>query len=88
MIFPSSQFIPRAITVGFVCASNLDVRTTLLGLSARAQEGSLFIARLMRMGPLPALLLVKVVATLLVLATFAFKRLPVVVFLNFWFVCW
>ena len=75
---------PEPSLAVFFALQLLDVLTTLLGLNAGAREGSLFIARLMRMGPLPALLLVKVVATLLVLAAFAFKRSRVVVFLNFW----
>lgn len=69
----------------FFALQALDVLTTLLGLNAGAAEGSLFVARLMQMGPLPALLVVKVLATVLVLAAFAFGRSRVVVFLNFWF---
>ena len=78
------SFPEPSLTVFFALQA-LDVLTTLLGLNAGAQEGSFFIARLMQMGPLPALLLVKVVATLLVLAALSFKRSRVVVFLNFWF---
>jgi hypothetical protein len=63
----------------------LDVLTTMLGLHAGAHEGSLFISRLMQMGPLPALLLVKALASVMVLGAFATKRSRVVVFLNFWF---
>ena len=63
----------------------LDVLTTLLGLHVGAGESSFFIANLMKMGPLPALLLVKVIASVLVLGAVAYKRSRLVVFLNFWF---
>jgi hypothetical protein len=78
------EFPEPSLSVFFALQA-LDVLTTLLGLHAGAHEGSLFISRLMQMGPLPALLLVKVFASALVLAAFAFKRSRVVVFLNFWF---
>lgn len=76
---------PEPSLAVFFSLQALDVLTTLLGLHAGANESSLFIANLMRMGALPALLLVKAFATVLVLAAFAFKRSRVVVFLNFWF---
>ena len=69
----------------FFSLQTLDVLTTLLGLHVGAGESSFFIANLMQMGPLPALLLVKVFASVLVLAAVAYKRSRLVVFLNFWF---
>ena len=80
-----SREIPEPSIGVFFALQALDVLTTLLGLHSGAHEGSLFISQLMQMGPLPALLLVKVVATALVLVAFSFKRSRVVVFLNFWF---
>jgi len=77
--------IPEPSLTVFFALQALDVLTTLLGLRAGAHEGSLFISRLMEIGPLPALLLVKVFASGLMLAAFTSKRARVVVFLNFWF---
>jgi len=78
------EFPEPSLTVFFALQA-LDVLTTLLGLRAGAHEGSLFISQLMQIGALPALLLVKGVASALVLAEFALKRSRVIVFLNFWF---
>ena len=78
------EFPEPSLSVFFALQA-LDVLTTILGLNAGAHEGSLFISRLMQIGPLPALLMVKLFASGLVLAAFAFKRSRVVVFLNFWF---
>jgi hypothetical protein len=78
------EFPEPSLTVFFALQA-LDVLTTLIGVQAGAHEGSLFIASLMQIGVLPALLLVKGVASALVLAAFAFKRSRVIVFLNFWF---
>ena len=50
-----------------------------------AQEGSLFLGRLMRAGPVAALLIAKIIAVLLVTIALKFKRPRVVVFLNYWF---
>jgi hypothetical protein len=63
----------------------LDVLTTILGLRLGAQEGSVFIDRLLRMGPLEGLLISKCLAMLLAAAAFRYKRARVVVFLNYWF---
>ena len=78
------EFPEPSLSVFFFLQA-LDVLTTMLGLSAGAHEGSLFISQLMQIGPLPALLLVKLIAGGMVLAAFATKRSRVVVFLNFWF---
>jgi len=77
--------LPEPSLPVFFALQALDVLTTMLGLRAGAHEGSLFISQLMQIGPLPALLLVKLFATGMVLGAFAIKRSRVVVFLNFWF---
>jgi hypothetical protein len=44
----------------------------------------MFLGRLMRAGPLAALLIAKIIAILLVAIALRFKRPRVVVFLNYW----
>jgi hypothetical protein len=56
-----------------------------MGLQMGAQEGSMFLGRLMRAGPVAALLIAKIIAVLLVSVAMRFKRPRVVVFLNYWF---
>lgn len=69
----------------FVVLQVLDILTTLLGLQLGAQEGSMFLGRLMRAGPVAALLIAKITAVLLVAVAMRFKRPRIVVFLNYWF---
>jgi hypothetical protein len=69
----------------FFSLQALDVMTTLIGMHAGAREASLFVGRLMRLGPLEALLISKMFAVILASAALAFKRPRVVVFLNYWF---
>jgi hypothetical protein len=69
----------------FVVLQVLDILTTMLGLQLGAQEGSMFLGRLMRAGPVAALLIAKILAVLLVAVAMRFKRPRVVVFLNYWF---
>ena len=45
----------------------------------------MFLGRLMRAGPVAALLIAKIIAILLVAIAMKFKRPRVVVFLNYWF---
>jgi hypothetical protein len=68
----------------FIALQALDILTTLLGLELGALEGSMFLGRLMRAGPLAALLIGKIIAVLLVAMAMKFKRPRVVVFLNYW----
>jgi Na+/alanine symporter len=68
----------------FIALQVLDIFTTLLGLEMGAREGSMFLGRLMRAGPLAALLIAKIIAVLLVAMAIRFKRPRVVVFLNYW----
>jgi hypothetical protein len=89
MSFPIPLSMRRAfpapsLTV-FIALQVLDVITTLLGLQMGAQEGSMFLGRLMRAGPVAALLIAKIIAVLLVAMAMKFKRPRVVVFLNYWF---
>ena len=68
----------------FVFLQILDVLTTLIGLHLGAGEASLFIAHLMRIGPVPALMVSKLIAVILVVI--ALRRYPrIVVMANFWF---
>jgi hypothetical protein len=69
----------------FIALQVLDILTTLLGLRLGAQEGSVFLGRLMRAGPVAALLIAKIIAVMLVAMAMRFKRPRVVVFLNYWF---
>lgn len=69
----------------FVFLQVLDVLTTLMGLRAGAQEASLFIGRLMNVGPVAGLLISKIIGVLLVAAALKFHRGRVIVFLNYWF---
>jgi hypothetical protein len=77
-------FPAPSLTV-FVALQILDILTTLMGLQMGAQEGSMFLGRLMRAGPLAALLIAKIIAVLLVSVALRFKRPRIVVFLNYWF---
>lgn len=72
------------MTVFFLMQA-LDVGTTLIGMHVGAREASLFVGRLMQMGPLEAVLISKVFAVILASAALAFKRPRVIVFLNYWF---
>src|SRR5215471_8659164 len=76
---------PAASLTTFVVLQVLDILTTLLGLEMGAREASLFLSRLMQVGPVAALLIAKLFAALLVAAAFRFRRPRVVVFLNYWF---
>jgi Domain of unknown function (DUF5658) len=76
---------PAPSLIVFVALQVLDIITTLLGLQMGATEGSMFLGRLMRAGPVAALLIAKIIAVLLVTMAMKFKRPRVVVFLNYWF---
>ena len=75
---------PAASLTAFVVLQVLDVLTTLIGLQMGAREASIFIGRLMRVGPIAALLIAKIFAVLLVATAMKFNRPRLVVFLNFW----
>lgn len=76
---------PAPSLTAFVTLQTLDILTTLIGLRVGAHEGSIFLARLMRMGPVAALLISKIFAVFLVALALRVKRPRVVVFLNYWF---
>jgi len=76
---------PRPSLTLFVALQTLDILTTMMGLELGAQEGSVFIGHLMRVGPLAGLLISKILAVFLVALAMKFQRPRVVVFLNFWF---
>ena len=77
-------FPAPSLTV-FVALQVLDMLTTLIGLHLGAREASLFLANLMRVGPVAALLIAKILAVFLVAVAMRYKRPRVVVFLNYWF---
>ena len=78
------EFPSPSLTV-FVVLQTLDVLTTLIGLQVGAQEASLFVGRLMSIGPVAGLLLSKIMGVALVALALKFKRTRVIVFLNYWF---
>jgi hypothetical protein len=63
----------------------LDVLTTLIGLRLGAKEASVFVGRLLALGPVAGLLISKCFAIILAAAALGFHRPRVVVFLNYWF---
>lgn len=69
----------------FFALQALDVLTTLIGLHMGAKEASLFVGRMLALGPVPGLFISKCFAIILAAAALAFKRPRVVVFLNYWF---
>ena len=88
MSFPISlgmrRFPAPSLTI-FVALQALDILTTLLGLEMGAEESSMFLGKLMSVGPVAALLLAKIIAVMLVAIAMKVKRPRIVVFLNFWF---
>jgi Domain of unknown function (DUF5658) len=89
MSFPISPGVrrpfPAPSLIVFIVLQVLDILTTLLGMQLGARESSVFLGRLMHMGPVAALLIAKIFAVLLVCAAMKFRRPRVVVFLNYWF---
>jgi len=82
--FLGKEFPAPSLTV-FVVLQTLDVLTTLIGLRVGAQEASLFVGQLMNIGPVPGLLLSKILGVALVALALKFRRTRVIVFLNYWF---
>jgi hypothetical protein len=78
------NFPPPSIPV-FLSLQALDVLTTLIGLHMGAREASVFVGRMLAIGPLAGLLISKCFAVILAAAALAFHRPRVVVFLNYWF---
>jgi hypothetical protein len=69
----------------FVFLQVLDILTTLIGLRLGAAEGSAFIGRLMHLGVIPALMISKLIAVVLVLLALRRKAPRIVVMANLWF---
>lgn len=69
----------------FVFLQILDVLTTLIGLRMGAGEASPFVAHLMHLGPLPALMITKLLAVILILIALRRRQLNILVAANFWF---
>ena len=69
----------------FVALQMLDILTTLLGLQLGAKESSIFLERLMHLGPVAALLMAKIFAVALVAMALRMKRPRMVIFMNYWF---
>jgi hypothetical protein len=76
---------PTPSLSAFVTLQVLDILTTMIGLRMGAGESSIFIGRLMQLGPMPALLLSKLIAVMLVAIALRMRRPRTVVFLNYWF---
>jgi hypothetical protein len=81
---PVKRPFPAPSLTVFVVLQVLDILTTLLGLLVGAREASMFLGQLMRVGPVAALLIAKIIAVLLVSVAIKFRRPRVVVFLNYW----
>jgi hypothetical protein len=77
---------PTPSLTAFVTLQVLDILTTMIGLQMGAGESSVFIGRLMQVGPVAALLISKLLAVVLVTIALKMQRPRIVVFLNFWFV--
>jgi len=80
------QFLKQRPSLSvFVFLQILDILTTLIGLRLGAGESSAFISRLMSLGPVPALMISKILAVILVLIALKWRHPRVVVVANFWF---
>ena len=76
---------PTPCLYTFVALQVLDALTTMIGLRAGAQEGSFFIGQLMRLGPVSALAISKLIASVLVCLALRYQRTRLIVFMNYWF---
>ena len=75
----------RQIFTVFVLLQILDALTTLVGLRYGATESSIFVAQLLRFGPVTGLMICKGFALCLATTAIAFGRERLVRFVNFWF---
>jgi hypothetical protein len=78
------EFPEPSMTVFFALQA-LDVLTTLIGLHMGAKEASVFVGRMLALGPVAGLFISKCFAIILAAAALAFKRPRLVVFLNYSF---
>jgi hypothetical protein len=84
MIYRLRREFPAPSLAVFILLQLLDILTTLLGLRVGAHEGSLFIGRLMKVNPVVALWISKLIAVILVAAALRWRRPRVVVLVNYW----
>lgn len=78
------EFPVPSLTV-FASLQVLDVLTTSIGLRMGASEASLFVGRMLQIGPIAGLLISKLFAVLLAAAAIRMQRGRIIVFLNYWF---
>jgi len=69
----------------FLYLQILDVLSTLIGFSLGNTEASPFVRLLIRWGPVTGLVLSKMVAIGLVAVCYAFKRMPLIRLINYWY---
>jgi len=86
MLLNSRREFPEPSLTVFFSLQALDVLTTLIGIRVGASEGSIFVGRLMQLGPVEGLLISKMFAVLLAMSALRLKRPRVVVFLNYMFI--
>ena len=84
MIYRLRREFPAPSLAVFVLLQLMDVLTTLVGLRVGAHEGSVFIARLMKVNPMAALWISKLIAVILVGVALRWRRPRVVVLVNYW----
>ena len=82
---PGTRSFPIPSLTVFVVLQTLDILTTWIGLHIGAQETSIFVGRLMHLGPIAGLLISKIFAGMLAAAAIKLRRGRVIVFLNYWF---
>ena len=80
----TSEISTQSIVV-FAALQALDILTTLLGWKLGAREANPFIARLADLGPLPGLVVAKLIGFVLFLAVFVAGRARLLRLLNLWF---
>ena len=84
MAIKTLDFSNRAFIL-FLFLQTLDVLTTTIGLRLGAQEGSVFVRRLLGFGPFAGLVVSKGISIILVTAVVAFGRERLMIRLNQWY---
>jgi len=79
-----SQFYSSRLVL-FLYLQVLDVLTTLVGFSLGASEGSPFISRLIRWGPLTGILASKLFAVFILGACLWLRKLYLLRWINLWY---
>ncbi len=75
----------RLLIEVFLYLQVLDILTTLAGFSLGNGEASPFISMMIRLGPIPALVISKVIAVALAAGCLATNRRHLVRLINYWF---